>query len=93
MAVSAAVRTASDDFLRVVLADPDLLDDAFARVMASWQAGPPPAPPLTRAAAGRPAGSRQPPDEAGDPHRLPRMPCGATSRPRVARSPPAPKVT
>jgi len=33
---------ATDEFFVLVLADPDLLDLAFAEVLASWEAEPPP---------------------------------------------------
>ena len=39
--------TWTTEFWAVVLADPDLLDEAFAEVMASWHSGPPSAPPGT----------------------------------------------
>jgi hypothetical protein len=35
----------SDEFLDLILADPDLFEIAFASVEASWRASPPKAPP------------------------------------------------
>jgi len=40
---------ALDEFLEVVFADEDFLDDAFAAVVASWNASPPDAPERTKA--------------------------------------------
>jgi len=88
MAVTVTVGTNSDEFLRVILADPDLLDNAFAEVVASWQAGQPPASSSTLVAAGRPPGRKPPRLETGDRPGRRRQPPRAMARPRVARSPP-----
>jgi hypothetical protein len=41
MGVISTVPVLDGEFWAVVLADPDLLDEAFAEVMASWHAGLP----------------------------------------------------
>ena len=80
--------TARDEFLAVVLADPELLDLAFAGVIASWEAEPPPPPDRTLVATseGRPPRLRTWPahDDCQCWHAWLR----AIRRPRVARSPP-----
>ncbi|MHB1930199.1 MAG: hypothetical protein ACYCUG_12405, partial [Acidimicrobiales bacterium] len=55
----------SDRFVEVILADPDLFEEAFASVIASWDASPPTVPPVTITA-------RQSP--------LPRVPLGPPSQ-------------
>jgi hypothetical protein len=79
---------ARDEFLAVVLADPELLDLAFAEVIASWEAEPPRPPGGTLVAV---AERRRPRSKAW------RAVCDrqcwpawlrAIPRPRVARSPP-----
>jgi hypothetical protein len=50
MGVISTVPVLDGEFWAVVLADPDLLDQAFAEVTASWHARPPSAPPGTLAA-------------------------------------------
>ena len=76
------------EFWAVVLADPDLLDEAFAEVLASWRSGPPSAPPgtLTAAAAWpNPVPSRT---RASYWQPCRRAHLGVAPRPQVARSPP-----
>ena len=47
MGAICTVPVVDSDFWAVVLADPDLLDEAFAEVLGSWDAAPPSAPPST----------------------------------------------
>lgn len=78
-----------EEFLALVLADPELLDLAFAEVIASWEAEPPP-PDRTPVAT---SGGRTPRSRAWGANRdRPYWPVWlrATSRPTVARSPPEP---
>jgi hypothetical protein len=86
-----AIRTApvlDGEFWAVVLADPDLLDEAFAEVMASWHAGLPPSPPGTLVANADRA-NPVPPKRPDDQRRMPwRSLLLQVPRPRVARSPP-----
>lgn len=49
----------SDAFMEMILADPDLAEEAFAAVMASWDAGPP-SPPETATASPPPAPGLRP---------------------------------
>jgi hypothetical protein len=88
MGVISTVPVLDGEFWAVVLADPDLLDEAFAEVMASWHAGLPPSPPGTLVAnidRANPVPPKRPGDECRMPWRsLPRQ----VPRPRVARSPP-----
>ena len=79
---------ARDEFWAVVLADPDLLDVAFAGVVASWQAEPPPPPNPTLVATSQ-RHPRQARTRRTDDHCAPW--CAwmrAVPRPRLARSPP-----
>lgn len=80
--------TARFEFLEVVLADPELLDLAFAEVIASWEAEPPGPPDrtLVGTSEGRYSRSRiwgVDRDRQGWPAWMRVIP-----RPRVARSPP-----
>jgi hypothetical protein len=83
--------TVSDQFLTLILADPDLLQVAFAAVEASWSADPPRTrPPRITVRARHPDGS-------GRPRHSPEMTRGWNGRPafacwlrRAARSPPTP---
>ncbi|HUC13011.1 MAG TPA: hypothetical protein VMS00_01035 [Acidimicrobiales bacterium] len=76
------------EFWAVVLADPDLLDEAFAEVLASWHAGLPPSPPRTLVT----NSDRANPVPPKRPGKICRMPWRSLllplPRPRVARSPP-----
>ena len=47
MITQSSDRTLRDEFLAVVLADPELLDLAFAEVIAAWEAEPPRPPDRT----------------------------------------------
>jgi hypothetical protein len=84
--------TVRNEFLAVVLADPELLDLAFAEVMASWEAEPPRPPNQTLV--GTSEGKTLPPRIWGldrdreDWHAWLR----AIPRPTVARSPPEQSV-
>jgi hypothetical protein len=82
------VRLVSDDFWAVVLADPDLLDEAFAEVMASWDADLPPAPPNTLWGGSDRAIPTPSDRPADDPRSRQRVFLRAVPRPQVARSPP-----
>jgi len=80
--------TASYEFLAVMLADPELLDLAFAEVMASWETEPPRPPnrTLVGTSEGRHSRSR-----IWGMHRVRQGRhtwLRAIPRPRVARSPP-----
>jgi hypothetical protein len=81
--------TARYEFLAVVLADPELLDLAFAEVMASWEAEPPRPPDRTLVATSE---RRHPRLRAWRTDRDRRCWQGwlrvAIPQPRVARSPP-----
>jgi hypothetical protein len=76
------------EFWAVVLADPDLLDEAFAEVMASWHAAPPTSPPGTLAGNSDRASPVPPKKQAGDWRPWRKLLVGAGPRPQVARSPP-----
>jgi hypothetical protein len=77
-----------DEFLALVLADPDLLDLAFASVIASWEAGSPQPPDRTLVSTAELPGplpqSRWAQRDRPCRHRWLR----AIPRPTVARSPP-----
>ena len=77
-----------DEFFALVLADPDLLDLAFAEVIASWEAESPPPPNRTLVATAELPNHQAGPWRAND-----GRPCWhrwlrAIPRPKVARSPP-----
>jgi hypothetical protein len=80
-------RVVSDRFLELVLADPDLLDAAFAAVEASWSATPPAPPSPVATRTGRPGPGTSPPRPAAGPARA-RSAAGPTGRYRTARAPP-----
>jgi hypothetical protein len=78
---------AADEFWKLILADPDLLDEEFAKVMASWAASPPGRGPTTGTARARRPGYGKRPQPAGPaPSTAPRS--GRTLRFRLPRSPP-----
>ena len=79
-----------EEFLALVLADPELLDWAFAEVIASWEAEPPLPPDRTLVATseGRTPRSRAWGADRDRPYR--HVWLRAISRPTVARSPPEP---
>jgi hypothetical protein len=88
-AVINARYAASEEFLKVIFADPDLFEDAFAAVTASWDASPPRGPVSSRTGARPP--DRWPPRTA----RSTRSAARGSDRPRdgawqlhMARSPP-----
>ena len=79
---------ARDEFLAVVLADPDLLDLAFAEVIASWEAEPPRPPVRTLVTTSE---RRRPQSRTRWANRNPlrwHLWLQAIPRPKVARSPP-----
>lgn len=80
---------AADTFLDVILADPDLFEDAFAAVVASWHASPPGVPP-NKPTATRPPGpsGRLPRDHSRDAHQDTRRPRTNLWQLRHERSPP-----
>ncbi len=83
---------ARSEFLAVVLADPELLDLAFAEVIASWEAEPPRPPGRTLVGTSE---RRRPHPRARRAHRD--RHCWqawlrAIPRPRLARSPPGQSV-
>ena len=81
---------ARDEFLAVVLADPELLDLAFAEVMASWEAEPPRPP--NRTLVGTSEGKHLPPRIWGVDRDRQCWNVWAVPRPSVARSPPVRQV-
>jgi hypothetical protein len=80
---------ALDEFLEVILADEDFFEDAFAAVVAPWDAGPPYTPAVIGSAAPRPGH----PSPSGRARQLRqwsiRAAAGQAWQLRVARSPPA----
>ena len=84
--------TARYEFLAVMLADPELLDLAFAEVMASWEAEPPRPP--NRTLVGTSEGKHLPPRIWGVDRDRQDWPAWlrAIPRPTVARSPPEQSV-
>jgi hypothetical protein len=83
-------RAASPRFVELILADPDLLDVAFAAVEASWSAAPPARRP-TIAIRARRASGREPLGRHRQPSRPRRnRPAHPTWPYRTARSPPLP---
>ena len=88
MATARSDLATRDEFLAVVLADPELLEMAFAEVIASWEAEPPQPPVRTLVAT---AERRTPRSSTWAPHRgleFRHARLQAIPRPRVARSPP-----
>jgi hypothetical protein len=88
MDATCTVPVLDGEFWAVVLADPDLLDEAFAEVMAAWHAGPPTSPPGTLAGNSDRANPVRPKRQAGDWRPWRKLLVGAAPRPQVARSPP-----
>jgi len=88
MSAICTVAVVDDEFWAVVLADPDLLDEAFAEVMASWCAGLPPSPPGTLAGNSDRANPVPSKRQAGDWRPWRKLLVGAAPRPQVARTPP-----
>ena len=86
MSTISDTRQLHDQFLKLVLRDPDLLDLEFAAVLASWNARPPGAPPKTARRAGRGYRRRRAthPDDLGTAVRF----HTDSWHPAVARSPP-----
>lgn len=80
--------TARDEFLTVVLADPELLDLAFAEVIASWEAEPPRPPDRTLVATSEGRHPRSREWQTARNQQFWRAWLRAIPRPRVARSPP-----
>jgi hypothetical protein len=93
MAVTVECPADREQFLQVVLADPDLLDQAFAVVVACWEVGPPPAPPTARV--GPPTAYHRPVDSSplsgGGVRRWPARRDRTTIH--LPRSPPEPRLT
>lgn len=88
MAVTVECPADRKQFLQVILADPDFLDQAFAAVVASWESGPPPKPPRVRVGpppTSRPVAHSGPADE-GPVQRWPMR--GDRSANHLPRSPP-----
>ena len=79
---------ARDEFLALVLADPELLDLAFAEVIASWEAGSPQPPDRTLVATAELPDPELRAGRATDGSRGWRSWLRAVPRPRVARAPP-----
>src|SRR5271166_2269362 len=80
---------ARDEFFALVLADPDLLDLAFAEVIASWEAESPHPPDRTLVATAElPHGPELPVWRPNDGRQCWRRWLRAIPRPKVARSPP-----
>lgn len=78
----------TDRFLELILADPDLLDAAFAAVEAAWSADPPPRRPTVATRARGPGGRALPPPRRGPSRAHGHEPVGPTWLRRTARSPP-----
>jgi hypothetical protein len=78
---------AQDEFLAVVLADPDLLDLAFVEVIASWEAEPPQPPERTLVGTSEWRPPRTRPWRTDADHRV-SWHSRVRPRPKVARSPP-----
>jgi hypothetical protein len=77
-----------DEFLALVLADPDLLDLAFDEVIASWEAESPQPPDRTLVATGELPRPRSRSWRANDGRLCWHRWLRAIPRPKVARSPP-----
>ena len=77
-----------DEFLAVMLADPELLDLAFVEVIASWEAEPPRPPNRTLVATSEKRNPRSKAWQRDHDRQCWHAWFRATSRPRVARSPP-----
>jgi hypothetical protein len=77
-----------DEFLALVLDDPDLLDLAFAEVIASWEAESPQPPDRTIVATAELPSPQLRAWRANDGHRCWHRWLRAIPRPKVARSPP-----
>jgi hypothetical protein len=77
-----------DEFLALVLADPDLLDLAFAAVVASWEAEPPRPPNRTLVAIAQLPSPQVRAWRANDGRLCWHRWLRSTPRPKVARSPP-----
>jgi len=77
-----------DEFLALVLADPDLLDLAFAEVVASWDAESPQPPGRTLVATSEPCGPQPRSWRANGSCACWDSWLRAIPRPKVARSPP-----
>jgi hypothetical protein len=80
--------TARFDFLAVVLADPELLDLAFAEVIASWEAEPPRPPDRTLVATSEGRNPKLRASSADRERQCWQVWLRAIPRPWVARSPP-----
>jgi len=80
--------TARYEFLAVVLADPELLDMAFAEVIAAWEAEPPWPPDRTLVATSEGRHPQSKPWWAAIDRRWWSGWLRSIARPRVARSPP-----
>jgi hypothetical protein len=93
MITQGSVVAVRHEFLAVVLADPELLDVAFAEVIASWEAEPPQPPDRTLVATSDPRHPRHRPWRPGPEKQCWRSWVRAFPRSRVARSPPQQMVT
>jgi hypothetical protein len=78
---------ALDQFLELIFADEDFFEDAFAAVVASWNACPPHMPPPIRPAS-LPPGHSSPPSRLCPLGQWSRASQGAAWQLRMARSPP-----
>jgi hypothetical protein len=77
----------SDEFLDLILADPDLFEIAFVSIEASWRASPPKVPLAARAR--RPPSPPPPPTMEQSPRRRSVCPPGCAQwQLHLARSPP-----
>lgn len=88
MVTQRSVVTARHDFLDVALADPELLDLAFAEVIASWEAEPPGPPDRTLVATSERRQPRLSEWRTGHDRRSGHAWVRTILRPSVARSPP-----
>jgi hypothetical protein len=88
MVMAIPTEAARDEFFALVLADPDLLDLAFAEVIATWEAESPQPPDRTLVATAELPNPELRAWRANDGRRCWHRWLRAIPRPKVARSPP-----
>ena len=92
MVTATSDKAARYEFLAVVMADPELLDLAFAEVIASWEAEPPRPPDRTLVATSEQRNPLPRARQAGPDRQCWHTWLRANPRPGVARSPPEQSV-